>query len=114
MSNFIIQSGNPSGRLAGGPGWTLAREAGRDAHFDEAGALAMVDAGESSNGSQFFITARADKNLKARYVAFGQCDNVELVKKISAADKMPSGNGSSPTVPKDPVKIFTLKITRGE
>ncbi|MCB9733891.1 MAG: peptidylprolyl isomerase [Deltaproteobacteria bacterium] len=113
VANFIIQSGNPSGRLGGGPGWALARESGRDAYFDGAGALAMVDAGPNSNGSQFFITARPDKNLKSRYVAFGQCDNVDLVKKISAAEKMPSGDGTSPTVPKDPVKIFTLKITRG-
>ncbi|MDP6946332.1 MAG: peptidylprolyl isomerase [Myxococcota bacterium] len=64
IKDFIIQTGNPGTGGSAGPGWTLPREQGLEARYDAPGAMGMVDAGEDSHGSQFFITLRAQKSLK--------------------------------------------------
>jgi len=114
VGNFIIQAGNPGRRVGGGPGWTLPRETALDGLFDRPGVIAMVDAGELSHGSQFFITVRPAPNLKSRYAAFGQCEPIELIKAIADADKVPSTDGKAPTVPRNPVRIFSAQVSRGD
>jgi peptidyl-prolyl cis-trans isomerase A (cyclophilin A) len=113
ISNFIIQTGNPSATGAAGPGWTIQREAGEETAFDGPGVLTMVDAGEESHGSQFFITARAAKNFHGKYAPFGTCDNPDLVKDIAKAEKHPpAAEGKSATKPKRPTRIERVSIRR--
>lgn len=113
VANYIIQTGNPGRRVGGGPGYRLPRETGAARHFAKPGALAMIDLGDDSHGSQLFITARADANLAARYAAFGHCDEVPLVTRISNGEMVPSADGSASSIPRNPVKIFNVNVTRG-
>ena len=76
--------------------------------------LAMIDSGNDSHGSQLFITTRPDPTLKARYAAFGRCVEVDVVRKISNGEKVPSPDGKPSSMPRDPVKIFSVKISRGD
>jgi peptidyl-prolyl cis-trans isomerase A (cyclophilin A) len=113
IANFIIQTGNPSATGAGGPGWTITREAGIKDAYTKAGVLSMVDAGEDSHGSQFFITTRASSSLEGRYTPFGTCDNSELVKKIADADKHPpKAEGKSATRSLRPTRIKRMTLKR--
>ncbi len=113
IANFIIQTGNSSAIGAGGPGWTITREAGAKGAFSNGGVLAMVDAGEDSHGSQFFITTRASSSLDDRYTPFGTCDNPELVKKIADADKHPpKAEGKSATRSLRPTRIKRVTLKR--
>jgi len=114
VANFVIQTGNPGRETGGGPGWTIARETRASAAFDKAGAIAMIDSGADSHGSQFFITVRPDTTLKARYAAFGVCQDLEIVRAISNGAQVPSQSGKPSSIPRDPVKIFSVKVTRGD
>jgi peptidyl-prolyl cis-trans isomerase A (cyclophilin A) len=109
VQDFIIQAGNPTGRANAGPGWRIARELGARDLFLEAGALAMIDDGDASHGSQLFITAKPDRGLGNTYAAFGRCDAPELVKAIANAEKKPGSDGKSPAVP---VVIDSVKVAR--
>jgi len=73
----------------------------------------MVDAGEDSHGSQFFITLRAQKSLKGKYAAFGQCDAIDVARRIANAEKhAPTTTGKSATKPVDRVRLDRVRITR--
>jgi len=116
VQNFLIQTGNPavtSGRgpawRSKGPGWVIAREHTADKHYDKGGALGMVDAGEDSHGSQFFITTKRATHLKNKYAAFGFCENLDVVTRIANAPKL-NPEQKKPTKPKDPVHIDSMEI----
>lgn len=113
QDDFIIQAGNPTGAHNAGPGWRIARETGANDLFAEPGTLAMIDDGDLTHGSQFFIVLRADKGLGRRYAAFGRCGNLELVRAIANAEKKPTTEGK-PSTPKDPVAIERLTLRRTE
>jgi peptidyl-prolyl cis-trans isomerase A (cyclophilin A) len=86
IPNFMIQGGDPTGTGTGsprGPGFPYKNEYSPDLKFDVAGRLAMANAGKNTNGSQFFIT-EAPVNLPATdYTIWGQCDNLDVVRKIA-------------------------------
>ena len=54
VKGFVIQSGDPEGTGAGGPGYCFEDETVTRDY--EKGTLAMANAGPNTNGSQFFIT----------------------------------------------------------
>lgn len=69
INGFMIQTGDPTGTGAGGPGYRFADEpVTRDY---ERGTVAMANAGPNTNGSQFFIM-HADNPLPKNYTIFGQ------------------------------------------
>jgi len=111
IKDFIIQTGRPGTGASSGPGWTIPRESGIAERYDASGAMGMVDAGEDTHGSQFFITLRGQKSLKGKYTPFGRCTSMEVLKVIANAEKEPPANpGKSATKPLKPVRIDALRI----
>jgi peptidyl-prolyl cis-trans isomerase B (cyclophilin B) len=70
IPDFMIQGGDPTGTGRGGPGYTFEDEINE--HKVARGALAMANAGPSTNGSQFFVvTAEATPWLDGKHTVFG-------------------------------------------
>lgn len=71
LEGFMAQGGDPTGTGMGGPGYEFANE-DSDLTFDQAGMVAMANAGRDTNGSQFFITFGPQERLNGGYTIFGQ------------------------------------------
>jgi len=70
IKGFMIQGGDPTGTGRGGPGYRFNDEPVKRQYLR--GTLAMANAGEGSNGSQFFITFAPAEKLNDKYTIFGQ------------------------------------------
>ena len=95
IPDFMIQGGDPKDDGRGGPGYAFANEIVDSLRHDAGGVLSMANAGPDTNGSQFFITAKATPFLDGKHTVFGRCKEVALVAKITAL----SGTGDRPTRP---------------
>ena len=110
IPEFMIQGGDPKGTGTGGPGYDFNDEINPELKM-QPGTLAMANAGKKpdgggTNGSQFFITEIAPDWLNGKHTIFGQCKEVDLVKKIARVPKEP---GDKPTTP---VTIKHVTITK--
>lgn len=72
IANFMAQGGDPTGTGRGGPGYQFANENTGFLTFDRPGWLAMANAGQDTNGSQFFITTAPYPSLDFGYTIFGE------------------------------------------
>jgi len=90
---FVLQCGDPTGTGAGGPGYSFADELD-GAETYEAGTLAMANAGQDTNGSQFFLVY-ADTQLPPSYTVFGHVD-AETVKAVEKVAKAGVDNANGP------------------
>jgi len=72
ISNFMIQSGDPTGTGRGGPGYRFEDELANNPLKHETGSLSMANAGPNTNGSQFFITHSPQPHLDGRHTVFGK------------------------------------------
>lgn len=75
IRDFMIQGGDPKGTGEGGEsiyGKIFEDEIVSKFHFDDAGVLAMANAGPNTNGSQFFITTVATPWLDGMHTIFGK------------------------------------------
>jgi peptidyl-prolyl cis-trans isomerase A (cyclophilin A) len=106
IPNFMIQGGDPMGNGSGDPGYTFKDETSPDLTFDQPGRLAMANSGPNTNGSQFFITEVPTPHLNGHYSLFGQCQDIDVVKKIARLATDPRNDR-----PYDPPKIIRIKIT---
>jgi peptidyl-prolyl cis-trans isomerase A (cyclophilin A) len=89
IDGFMIQGGDPTGTGTGGPGYRFDDECPPEAPtFNQAGRLAMANAGPGTNGSQFFVTVAETPWLNGRHTIFGQVthghDVVEAISKLRA------------------------------
>ena len=111
IKDFIVQTGRPGTGASSGPGWTIPREEGLQERYDGPGAMGMVDAGEDTHGSQFFITLRGQKSLKGKYTPFGHCTSTEILRNIANAEKEPpTSPGKSATKPLKPIRINAIRV----
>ena len=110
IPDFMIQGGDPLGTGEGGPagpGFPFKDEFSPALKFDQPGRLAMANAGPTTNGSQFFITERANlERLNNKHTIFGQCDHPEVV---SAIARVPRDSNDKPV---KPVVIKHVKVER--
>lgn len=95
IPNFMIQGGDPEGTGMGGPGYKFNDETS-DLKFDQPGRLAMANSGPNTNGSQFYITEAATPWLDGKYNLFGQCEDIDIVKKIARVE---TGENNKPVTP---------------
>lgn len=93
LQNFVVQTGDPTGTGRGGPGYVFGDEL-KNGHQYEPGTVAMANAGENTNGSQFFICsgeecAELNKKQNSNYTIFGKVSDGMGV--IAAIDATPVG-----------------------
>ena len=70
VPDFMAQGGDPDGDGSGGPGYQFQDEI--RLRLNDAGLLAMANAGPGTNGSQFFITHLATPHLNGAHTVFGK------------------------------------------
>ena len=104
IPEFMIQGGDPLGTGAGDPGYQFKNEVSADLTFNQPGRLAYANAGPNTNGSQFFITEVPYPSLNGGYTIFGQCQDLDVVKKIARLPRNANDRPSSPPT------IKTIKI----
>ncbi|MDB4959281.1 MAG: Peptidylprolyl isomerase [Myxococcales bacterium] len=106
IPKFMIQGGDPLGQGVGGPGYEFADEIVPELKMAP-GVLAMANTGQPvTNGGQFFITEISPDWLNGHHTVFGQCQEVDLVKKITG---VPATNER----PNEPVTINKVTISKG-
>lgn len=81
----VLQCGDPSGKGNGGPGYTFADENATATKFP-AGTVAMANAGQGTNGSQFFLVYKDSVITGGGYSVFGKLDaaGLKVVQDIAA------------------------------
>jgi cyclophilin family peptidyl-prolyl cis-trans isomerase len=86
LEGFMAQGGDPTGTGMGGPGYEFVNE-NSDLTFDQAGVVAMANAGPNTNGSQFFITFGPTPHLNGGYTIFGQVTSgMDVVEGLAPRD----------------------------
>ncbi len=101
IRDFMIQTGDPTGTGAGGPGYRFRDELPPALPYAP-GVVAMANAGPNTNGSQFFIcTGKSAEYLNQRpdYSVFGRVsEGFDVVQKIAATPvgRSPMGEQSRP------------------
>lgn len=83
MPGFSVQTGDPTGKGGGGPGYCFADEFGEGLAHDKPGVVSMVNTAPGSNGSQFLITLVPAKMLDQRSPVFGEVTSgLDVVQRI--------------------------------
>jgi cyclophilin family peptidyl-prolyl cis-trans isomerase len=108
INGFMIQTGDPTGSGAGGPGYRFADEPVTRDYVQ--GTVAMANAGPNTNGSQFFIM-HADNPLPKNYTIFGQVTSgMDVVDALATAPVSANARGER-SVPNEPLVMESVEIS---
>ena len=92
ISDFVAQTGDPTGTGSGGPGYDLPVE--RTSGAFTAGTLAMAkppEAGSPNNGSQFFFVLADQTTFEGKFTAFGRVvEGMDVLKQLTVRDPQQS------------------------
>lgn len=103
--DFVAQAGDPSGTGISGAGYEFRDEISSDLTFGEAGMVGMANAGEDTNGSQFFITYVPTTQLNCSYTIFGKVtEGMDVLNQLTERD-----TSTNPDAPAGD-KIITITI----
>jgi peptidyl-prolyl cis-trans isomerase A (cyclophilin A) len=110
IPDFMIQAGDPTGTGRYTPGYTLPDEIDPSLHFDKPGVVAMANAGQDTNGSQFFIVEKAPlaQLPDGKYPIFGQ-----VIEGMDAVHAIAQGERDKDDHPLHPVVIRHVRIGHG-
>ena len=108
IKDFMVQTGDPTGSGAGGPGYRFEDEPVRLQYTR--GIVAMANAGPNTNGSQFFIVHGRQVNLPPKYTIFGRVrEGLEALDKIAGTPVAPARGGERSTPQRD-VRLESVSI----
>lgn len=108
IKGFMVQTGDPTGTGAGGPGYQFPDEKVTKPYTR--GTLAMANAGPNTNGSQFFIVQQ-DYPLPPNYTIFGKLTGgLDVLDKIASVP-VAAGRGGEKSVPTEDVRIESVSIS---
>jgi peptidyl-prolyl cis-trans isomerase B (cyclophilin B) len=89
ISDFMIQTGDPTGTGRGGPGYRFEDELRENPLRHQTCVISMANAGPNTNGSQFFITHSPQPHLDGVHTVFGKVVvGQDVVDKICQGDRM--------------------------
>ncbi len=112
IKGFMVQGGDPKGDGTGGPGYTFDDEP-FDGEYTR-GTIAMANAGQNTNGSQFFIMHQ-DYALPKNYVIFGKVvTGMDVVDKIATAQVSADPRSGENSIPVTPVVVASVTIIEKE
>lgn len=90
IDSFMIQGGDPLGNGFGNPGYRFDDEFHPDLKHNKPGILGMANDGPKTNGSQFYITERADRSLDSLHSVFGELllgfDVLDSISKVKTSE----------------------------
>ncbi len=87
IPNFVVQGGDPRGDGWGGPNYHLLTEKSPVGY--DVGSVGMANAGNDTEGSQFFITTTPQYHLDYNYTRFGRVvEGIDVVLNIEKGDKI--------------------------
>lgn len=116
ISGFMLQTGDPSGTGAGGPGYRFDDEEFTGEYTR--GTVAMANAGPNTNGSQFFIMhadwndQAAGRYLPPNYVIFGVVtEGLDVVDAIASVPVELNRYGNEQSTPSEDVFIEDVTIS---
>lgn len=91
IPNFMVQTGDPTGTGAGGPGYSIKCETGGTKQIHDRGVLSMAHRGKDTGGSQFFICHEraGTRHLDGVHTCFGRItEGLDLLDDIQQGDVM--------------------------
>ena len=104
ITQFMAQGGCPLGTGTGGPGYEYGSEFDPSVKHDRPGLLSMANAGQGTDGSQFFLTFVPTPWLDGNHTIFGEV--VEGTETLQALE----ARGSESGTPSEPMSIETALI----
>ena len=107
---YMLQCGDPTGTMTGGPGYVFASENLAGATYP-AGTLAMANTGQpDSNGSQFFLVYK-ETSLPPSYTPFGTIvSGLNILQNVGNHGYGPPISSAGGGAPKEKVEIESVTI----
>lgn len=110
IHNFMIQGGDPTESGRGGESiWHKPfKDEFKNKTFNEAGILAMANAGRNTNGSQFFITTAPTPWLNGHHTIFGKVtkNSMQTLMKLGSVATMGRNGGDRPLERQEIIKAY--------
>jgi peptidyl-prolyl cis-trans isomerase B (cyclophilin B) len=111
IKGFMAQGGCPLGTGTGGPGYKFGSEFTGGRKHDKPGILSMANAGEGTDGSQFFLTFVPTPHLDGRHTIWGiVVDGMDTVKALEATGTAGEGRpANAPSIVRSWVSVAPKK-----